>query len=108
VPNQFNKREAATRELAKLVDLAKPLLRETLAGEPFADAKQRIEQLLQNLSDGALPIERERALEALEQSGSAEAHRLMESLAKGAPDARRTKQAKVALERLAKRCATAP
>jgi hypothetical protein len=106
--NQFEKREAATRELAKLADLAEPFLRETLAGKPSAEVKQRIEQLLEDLSHGALPIEQERALEALEQSGSAEARQLLESLAKGAPEARLTKQAMASMKRLAKRNATPP
>jgi hypothetical protein len=106
--NQFEKREAATRELAKLADLAEPHLRETLAGKPSAEAKQRIERILEDLSHGALPVELERALEALEQSGSAEARQLLESLTKGAPDARFTKQAKATLERLANRSVTPP
>lgn len=44
-----------------------------------------------------------RAVEALEHVGGAEARRLLEALAKGAPAARLTREARAALERLEKR-----
>jgi hypothetical protein len=106
--NQFEKREEATHELAKLADLAEPLLRETLAGKPSAEVQRRIEQLLEDLSRRGLPIEHERALEVLEQSGSMEARQILESLAKGAPESRLTKRAKATSERFAKRSDTSP
>jgi hypothetical protein len=44
-----------------------------------------------------------RAVEVLEQLGTAEAHNLLEKLATGAPEAQQTREAKAALERLKQR-----
>ena len=48
-----------------------------------------------------------RAIEVLEHIGTAEARQVLKSLANGAPEARRTREAKSSLERLAKRTAAA-
>jgi hypothetical protein len=44
-----------------------------------------------------------RAVEVLERIGDAEARRLLEALARGEPEARLTKEARAAAERLARR-----
>jgi hypothetical protein len=49
-----------------------------------------------------------RALEALEQMATPEAHALLTTLAGGAAEARLTQEAKASLERLAKRPTPAP
>ena len=49
-----------------------------------------------------------RAIQVLEQVGNAEARQLLKHLAQGAPDARETKVANGALQRLAERSATSP
>ncbi len=49
-----------------------------------------------------------RAVEVLERVGTPEARQILEDLARGAPEARLTREAKAALEGLAKRQAAAP
>jgi hypothetical protein len=49
-----------------------------------------------------------RAVEVLERIGNAEARRVLEALAKGAPEARLTREARTSLERLLGRTAAAP
>jgi hypothetical protein len=49
-----------------------------------------------------------RAIEVLEHIGTAEARELLQKLVEGAPEARLTREAKAALQRLANRPATAP
>jgi WD40 repeat protein len=101
--NQFKVREQATQALAKLHDRARPSLEEVLRGKPALELRKRVEQLLQHL-DGpvTLPEERRglRAVEVLEQIGTAEARQLLTALAKGLPEARLTQEAKASLKRL--------
>jgi hypothetical protein len=95
--DDFQEREAATRELAKLGEAVEPALRRALAGQPSAEARRRLEQIL--AGDPAERVRTERALEALELSRLAEAEQVLRALAKGHPEARRTQQAKAALGR---------
>jgi len=83
-------------------------LRKALEGNPSAELRQRVRHLL----DGSRPAElspdrlrESRALEILEGMGTPEARRLLEELAKGAPGAGLTEQAKAALGRTAQRLA---
>jgi RNA polymerase sigma factor (sigma-70 family) len=104
--DDFTVREAASAELAKLGGAADEALRKALEGQPSAELRQRVQHLL----DGARKTEpspeqlREaRAVELLEGMGTPEARRLLEELAKGAPGARLTTDARAALERSGKR-----
>jgi WD40 repeat protein len=101
--DEFEQREAAGRELARLGAGAEAALRRGLRDKPSEETKRRIESLLDAL-DGGPPapevLRGVRALEALEHIGTAEARKLLESLAAGAPDARLTREAKGALGRL--------
>jgi WD40 repeat protein len=104
--DQFETREKASRELAKLDELAVPALEKALAGKPDLEVARRLQKLLDAQSRTALTrgkAREVRAVEALEYSASREARRLLEALAKGAPQARLTRQAKEALSRLRKR-----
>jgi WD40 repeat protein len=98
-------RQKATRELSKLDRLAEPALRKALAGNPSPELRQRIQQLLEQLE--GVPYSEQlqafRAVEALEIADTPEARRLLDELAKGAPEARLTQDAKASLERLTKR-----
>jgi WD40 repeat protein len=108
---RFADRETASRELEKLGTLSEPALRKALKNHPSAEARRRAEQLLQKLVSDISPPETlrtVRAVEILEAIGEPDACPLLESLAKGAPEARLTQEAKASLERLAKRTAATP
>ncbi len=100
--DQFTRREAATKELRALGELAEPGLRKALAKPSSLEVRRRIEQLLpippRELSSEEL--RGLRALRVLTQADTPEARRVLESLAQGAPEARLTQEAKAALERL--------
>jgi WD40 repeat protein len=101
----FQKRDAANRELARLGEQAEPALRRALKNGPPLEVSRRIETLLERLERGPLPPETMRALraiEVLEHVGTLETRRCLEALAKGT-EARQTRDAKAALDRLARR-----
>jgi tricorn protease-like protein len=102
----FANREAAARELEQLGAAIEPLLRQTLKDHPSAEVRRRVEQLLANLEKPhfiAEALRGPRAIEVLEQMGTPEARQLLEELARGAADARRTQEAKAALGRHARK-----
>jgi hypothetical protein len=103
----FAVRERAARDLEQMGEVAEAALRAVLAGQPSAEVRRRVQQLLEKL-EGPEVLRRDRALEVLEQFGTPEARRLLAALAKGAPEARLTQEAKAALARLAKRPAATP
>lgn len=83
--DEFATREKASTELAKLGTLAEPALRKALEGTPSLEAKQRMENLLKDVVKPGLSPEKlraGRALEALEQAGTAEARQALEVLGK--------------------------
>jgi RNA polymerase sigma factor (sigma-70 family) len=107
----FADRDKAMRELERQAELAEPPLRKTLAGDPSPEVRRRIETLLSKLQGpvtSAQTLRCIRAVAVLEYVGSAEAVQLLRKLATGAPDARLTREAKAALERLAKHPVTSP
>jgi hypothetical protein len=102
--DDFEAREQATRELARLGDLAGPAIRQALGGSPPPEARGRLEGLAAKLDGPVEDAEQARALravEALERIGTPEARRLLDELGQGAPGARLTRDAKAALDRLA-------
>jgi hypothetical protein len=102
----FEGREEASRELAKLGDLAESALRKALAAKPSLEARRRLEELLDKLNVPVTELEQMRSLrgvEVLEHIGSPEARRLLAELSKGTDGARLTRDAKAALERLSTR-----
>jgi WD40 repeat protein len=108
--DDFVVREKATAELARLGELAAPVLRKALDGQPSAEVRSRAGRLLDALTLGVSPdqVRALRAVEVLEQAGTSEARLALTALAKGAPEARLTREAKASLERLTKRLAAAP
>jgi hypothetical protein len=109
--DQFAVREKAARELEEIGDLAGPLLRKALAGEPPPEVRRRVKALLESLESPVRSPECLRALRAvqvLESVGNEEARRLLKALAEGTPEARLTQEAKASLERLARRPLAAP
>jgi WD40 repeat protein len=103
---QFAAREKARGELAELGELAEPALRQILADKPSLEARRLIQALLDNLR---APVTRPallqslRAVALLEDLGTLPARELLEELTKGAPEARLTREAKAALQRLTSR-----
>jgi hypothetical protein len=77
-----------------------------LAGKPTLEARRRLEKLLDHLDAPVADADRLRALravEALEHIGTPPAVHLLQTLARGDPDARLTREARAARERLSRR-----
>jgi RNA polymerase sigma factor (sigma-70 family) len=101
--SEFEVRERATRELEGFGDLATAALERFLASRPALEPRRRAEQVLEKTRDTLPHAERlrqMRALEVLERIGDSEAQRLLEKLAKGAAEARLTRDAKAVLGRM--------
>jgi hypothetical protein len=101
---RFQTRQRASVELEKIGEAVVPALRGALSGQPSAETRQRAEALLRKLT-GRANISGERlrslrAIEVLEQVGTAEARRLLDSLAGGIPESLQTSAAREALTRL--------
>jgi hypothetical protein len=102
--DEFETRQRATRELKRLGGQAEAAVTGALKGTPSVEARRRLESILRKLQGGPGPEElRElRAVQALERIGSPQARAILRALARGAPVARQTQEAKEALERLAR------
>jgi len=107
---QFARREAATKQLTELGELADAALRKALSKTPPLEVQRRIEALLARPPLTRTPDARRnlRAVRVMEAIGTANAQDLLKMLSTGAPDARLTQEAKAALDRLAKKSAAAP
>ncbi|MFO0880137.1 MAG: hypothetical protein U0840_22545 [Gemmataceae bacterium] len=100
--NEATVRDTATKKLEELEDLAGPALR-AAQKNPSAEVRRRVGRLLERLERTQLNGNEARALrviEGLELSGSAAARKLLEELAAGAPEARITREATAAANRL--------
>jgi WD40 repeat protein len=101
--NRFARREEATFELEGLIDAAGPALRRALQAAPSAEARRRLEYLLdkQRRTAPCLELLRTlRALAVLEESSIPEAHDLLARLAHRTVEAQLTQEARAALKRL--------
>jgi WD40 repeat protein len=104
----FAVRERASRDLEGLGPEAALPLQLALQGSPSAEARMRIEKALGKIkTPQGKPDFQPRsvwlALAVLEEIGTADARRVLEELAKGPAKAVVTREARAALERLAKR-----
>jgi hypothetical protein len=102
----FAVREKAHKELQRLGTAAWPALREAMEKEPSPEFRRRAEKLLDpsiEFSSSPDELRQERALHVLERIGSPESRSVLKKLATGAPEARLTREAKAALERLERR-----
>ena len=100
---QFAVRDKAQEELETFGDLAEPSLRKTLENKPTLEVRKRVQGILDHLRGPVTQPELLQALRGvavLEDIGTSEARRLLQELAKGAPEARLTREAKAALRRL--------
>jgi hypothetical protein len=100
---KFAAREAASRDLAKLGNLAEPAMRKALADGPSAEAQRRLRKLLAGVqpfpkdSEGLRAL---RAVQALELIATPQALAVLDKLAGGAPGSPLTRDAKAAVARL--------
>jgi WD40 repeat protein len=101
---QFTAREKAARELKSLGRLARPALKQALAGQLSLEVRRRVEVLLQQLEPSVLsPAELRacRAVEALERIGTAQVREVLEQVAReGSIPSLLARDAREALERL--------
>jgi hypothetical protein len=107
---RFSERERAAKELEKAGLAMEPALRKVLESPPSLEVRRRMELILDRLAAATPPAEQVRALravEVLERLGTAEARRLLEGLARGAPQARLTHEARASRDRLARRAGRA-
>jgi hypothetical protein len=104
--NRFQVREKATEELEKLGELVEPALAKVLDGEPTLEVRRRVEPLLRRIVPEALRSAR--AVMVLEHVGNEEAQKVLKDLTRGEPEAPLTRDARAALERLARRATLAP
>jgi RNA polymerase sigma factor (sigma-70 family) len=102
---RFERREAAAQRLAELDELAETALRDELKRKPSLEVRRRIEAIQRAPRRPRTPEERRhfRAVRVLEAISTPEARRVLEMLAEGAPEARLTRTARAALNRLARR-----
>ena len=108
---QFDRRETASTELEKIAEPAVPILSEALKGKLPPEARRRAQELLDKLSGESLSadqLRRLRAIQTLEYCRSAAARQLLEALARGAPEARLTREAMAAIARMTRPAGTTP
>jgi WD40 repeat protein len=104
--DRFKERDRASKELEQLGADAEPALRQALAGRLSPEATRRVEGLLAGPASTRWPLpmlQKVRAVQALEQIGTARAREVLEKLAHGIPEARLTREAQDALARLSPR-----
>ncbi len=99
--DQFAVREKAMQQLEKIGDRVTTELRKVLTENPSPEVRRRIEQLLEK-RNGADHIRMVRAVETLENIGTAEAQELCATLAEGVADAPLTREARATLRRMAR------
>jgi RNA polymerase sigma factor (sigma-70 family) len=99
---QYRVREAAERDLSRVIDQAEPVLRAALRDNSPAEQRRRIEALLNGPAVALSPDATRalRAVEVLERIGSPAARKRLEVLAAGAPGATLTQNAAAAVKRL--------
>jgi len=100
---RFAVRQDAAQTLEKMGEAAEAALRKVLEGNPNLEVRQRLRQILEKRDQEA--IRKLRAIEALEQIGTAEPRQVLQMLANAAPNPRVAEAGRAALERLAKQAA---
>jgi dipeptidyl aminopeptidase/acylaminoacyl peptidase len=100
--DEFARREAASKELAKLGTAVEPDLRAALAKTESAEARRRLKALVEALPRELSPesLRRLRAVRVLERVGNREAVELLRTLARAPEDAALAHEAEAALGRL--------
>jgi RNA polymerase sigma factor (sigma-70 family) len=102
--SEFEVRRKATADLEKLGDLIVPELTRALEGQRSLEARQRLQSVRKRLLRAGPPgtlVRDLRILELLELQGGPDARQFLQTLARGAPGARLTAEARSAVERMA-------
>jgi WD40 repeat protein len=103
--DRFGIRQKATTELEQLAEFAEPALHKALQSAPDEEMRRRVALILKKL-DGPIAsantVRGIRALEVLERAATANARRLLQELADGAPEARLSQHARRVVARRAK------
>jgi hypothetical protein len=97
-------RQRASAAVQDLGQAVLPALRAHLAASPSLEVRRRLERLIAVIEQSRLTpseIQAVRAVQVLERIGTPAARRVLRALARGAPQAPLTEEAKEALERLA-------
>jgi RNA polymerase sigma factor (sigma-70 family) len=98
--NDFSIREKASAELAKSGDAAEPALKAALKNKVSLEVKLRVEELLAKMRTWSRQrVQEARALEVLENLGTAEARDLLRELSQGTAGMWLTEEAKAVLKR---------
>jgi WD40 repeat protein len=108
--SRYAVREAATQRLLALGEHAETSLRAALAQDPPLEVARRLEGLLSRLERQPPPelLRQIRAVQVLEQIGSAASREVLAALAGGAAERRLTQEARTSLERLGRARGTRP
>jgi RNA polymerase sigma factor (sigma-70 family) len=107
--NQFAVRRKASLDLEMLGGTIQPDLQQALASSPPLELRRRLEGLLVKLELPSGEHLRDlRAVEVLEHIGTSEAQQILRELADGASEARLTQEARVCMQRLARRPSANP
>jgi hypothetical protein len=104
-------RKRANRELETLAELAKPALLKAQERSSSVEMRERFNRLLGRIDQEILTpqqVQILRAIEVLEQIETPEARKVLHQVAKGAPEARITVEAKGSLQRLTNRARRSP
>jgi RNA polymerase sigma factor (sigma-70 family) len=107
----FDVRENASMDLAELGQAAVPLLRKALEGAPSAEVRVRVEALLAEPKETGLPMKKVRivrALQVLEQVGTAEARAVIEGRVNVKESEWLRQEAETVLERWRRRAPMGP
>jgi WD40 repeat protein len=100
--DNFTKRQAALKKSKQIGPQLGPLIQKTLNANPDLETRRRLEQILNSYADIPSPetLRTIRAIMVLESIGTLEARNILETLARGATEARETEEAQAALSRL--------
>jgi RNA polymerase sigma factor (sigma-70 family) len=98
--DDFSTRQKAAEELDKQADAAASILKQILTKEkPSLEVRRRLQQILEKIDSKPEVLRAVRAVEVLEWIATPDAVRLIDELAKGAADARLTRETAAAKRR---------
>lgn len=103
---EFVRRDRAAKELRTIGEPAVSALRKVLTEKPTLEVRKRITAILETIDESEISprwLRSLRVLQALEAIGTAKAREILEALARGAPEAGLTQEAKAALARMHRR-----